>query len=40
VGKNDAGHWFHSVLRLMQSGAEMYSVSAVCEPRDIFRKQS
>jgi hypothetical protein len=38
-GKDNAGHWFHFVLRLMKSGAEMSSVTAICETTDIFRKQ-
>jgi len=38
-GKDDAGHWFHFVSKLMKKGAEISSATAVCEPTDIFRKQ-
>ena len=39
-GKDDAGHLFHFVSKLMKSGTEMSSATAVCEPTDTFRKQS
>jgi hypothetical protein len=39
-GKDDAGHLFHFMSKLIKSGTEMSSAAAVREPTDIFRKQS